>query len=219
MSGECINNEDLHWFAVRYRLGELSEQERARFEWELGENQAAREALAKAVALEAAVTICFQKTSLPVRNAVSFRWAGFATAVAVAVCFAMLIPFFKFDPQKSRQVGEREATPRLHALAFAWTEAGAEMADASFNADGLSWGIDLHWEVDGADSSADVFSADAANETLSGAAFVEEERAGDYAALEEAAGDAGWMLVALSGMQTLANSETSGSETPGDESP
>jgi hypothetical protein len=83
---------DLHWLAFRYAAGELSPDESSAFEARLAEDQEAREAVAAAVELAAAVIAARPALpeTLPFVAPRRHPWRWVAT-VAAAACVALVV--------------------------------------------------------------------------------------------------------------------------------
>jgi hypothetical protein len=113
---------DLHFRALAYSLGELTDAEATAFESLMERDQVAREALAEAVLLTAAVREVRQPARIisrtpATREARSSRWAVGAAGLAAAVVVAALaIP--------ARTPVHAEAP----AIVEAWNELGADQA-------------------------------------------------------------------------------------------
>jgi anti-sigma-K factor RskA len=117
-------DDDLHWLAARYALGELAEDARDAFEARLANDQEAREAVAGAVAVLSAVCASGQlQCTGPTGNSrVAGAWlsrsiwlAGIAAAIAIAA-------FWGISTNWNRQ-------DSMANLATAWSDARDSVAE------------------------------------------------------------------------------------------
>lgn len=126
---------ELEFTAYRYLIDDLLPSERAAFETRLGEDQQARESLATAVELSAAMTLASEPQSsspflpTPARRAVlprlnASRQPAWITAVVTVAAVAAVV-LLAFLPAGSPPGVERQ----LASLAVAWSEAN-ESCDA-----------------------------------------------------------------------------------------
>jgi len=113
-------NSELSWVALNYVCGEFTADEMAAFEQRLEHDQAAREAVARAVELAGAIA------QLPACNADVLRlpvrqprplWAGLAAAAAVL----LLLGLSAFWLSSGAGLGARRSTAPTPALALAWS--------------------------------------------------------------------------------------------------
>lgn len=122
--------DELAWTALQYSLGELPDDEAARFETRLEADSAAQTALAQAVALSAGIKLAEEST--PAQPALvptvtrpdEYRgrrvagWLLLATAASVALWFAAAPP----RVQPGRDVANASGGEAQHALAAAWAD-------------------------------------------------------------------------------------------------
>src|SRR5262245_46700476 len=122
------NTNELDWTAFCYAAGELSADESAAFENLLGEDQAAREALARAVELTQAVasaetihpTIVARSRSSVWTKRLTWMAIGSAASLLVALLWTGSGSLFRGQPGNSQVTGE---------LAAAWIATQEEMAE------------------------------------------------------------------------------------------
>lgn len=108
---------ELDWWAVLYVSGELSADALVQFELRLATNQAAREAVARAVQLTQAIALCESQVAVAspssvaapaARSAPQFtrgqRWAASLTAAAVLVSLSVWQPWGATSPDVSREM-------------------------------------------------------------------------------------------------------------------
>ena len=127
----CSN--ELDWLAFCYAAGELSEQDTVQFESRLATDQPAREALARAVELTQTVVAAESQSgqiaaaaSVSLANRTRKNWNTGLIWVAMGGVAAMLLAILNFPaPVRKPSVGNQQQ------LAFAWTEARAQMANAA----------------------------------------------------------------------------------------
>jgi hypothetical protein len=141
-----MNDSDLNWLAFRYITGEMAETEVAAFEQSLAESQPAREAVAAAVRLAQAVTLCesaqTSASSGPIRAAATIppaTWRGRLVwallGAAATVLFASGLQMWR-DAKAPPNVVARNrpaAAENLSELALQWTAAGGFEFDAADN--------------------------------------------------------------------------------------
>lgn len=116
-----IMNEDVHWLAFQYIADELSDAGRTAFEDRLSDDQEAREAVAQAVELAAAVRLAEPADLVTRRESHrKISWATWAVGVASAslaiLAFLHAFPVSQPDPRAEKT--EIDAVQ----LAHAWSE-------------------------------------------------------------------------------------------------
>jgi anti-sigma-K factor RskA len=166
-----ICGNELDWLAFCYAAGELSAQDTEQFETRLAGDQAAREALARAVELTqtvvAAETVAWavpaKTDSTHVADQVSLApattrkspylriWLGIGIAAAILLALN-LAGLVDLTVNSSKQ-----SSPLRAQLAFAWTEARAQMVGDS--EDGVWPALDALHEAED-DFSADVLPSE-----------------------------------------------------------
>jgi ferric-dicitrate binding protein FerR (iron transport regulator) len=137
------NTEHDHdWLAFLYVAGEMSEAESTAFEQHLLQDQPAREALARAVQLTAAVRSACRPVSVPVASvspvpvssARPWRTAVAGCAVAALVLVSVSIGLFDGDQSSDDSVAtvaERpSASSNAGSLVAMWTESNPRRADS-----------------------------------------------------------------------------------------
>lgn len=134
-------NRDLDWLAFRYISGEMTAEEADAFECRLADDQGAREAVAQAVALTAAVSLAAPSTRevLPLRRRrLVSTWVIVA---ASAACLALLAwPLFRSDAQRRLTPAVAESDARSPEIALTWSDLRQSgEAGASASADGLAF--------------------------------------------------------------------------------
>jgi hypothetical protein len=129
-------SEDLFWVAAQYAAGDLPESAVERFEEQLETDQAAREALAQAVALSQAVVQAEATPVAPVSIDRSRRFSmAAALAIAVAACIALTFVALRLPNVDDAPQGEVAKAPTSDAqrqLAMAWVE--GQVGDDEFAA-------------------------------------------------------------------------------------
>src|SRR3982751_6411866 len=105
------HERDLAWLAFRYVAGDLGEAQAAVFERRLGDDQAAREAVAEAVLLAGAVA----RAGAEARRDASWRYRVVLALPATLLVTAGLI----YSQRPSREGTARDSSER--ALALTWS--------------------------------------------------------------------------------------------------
>jgi hypothetical protein len=171
---ECSN--EVEWLAFSYAAGELTEADAEQFELRLADDQAAREALARAVELTQVVAAAEAQCGdlvVPasmVRSDWSLRLSWMATGGVAALLLAVLWSGV-IGPKWQIAETRFHSQSRQH-LAMAWYETGAELA--SVRETGL-------WLTNGVSES--------------------EEAAGDYVPMDEGVDEApSWLTAAVVSM-------------------
>jgi|GEM_PF-2008030 len=161
---------DADWLAFRYQAGEMSADETAEFERLLGDNQPAREALARAVLLSEAVAAAATGSQAietpnhvrrPIGRAMTWgqRLAWTALGAAASLVFA-----WGLDATRGARQAGHPASPAddLSGLAIQWRAAG-DFNAGDFNADDFNADDDndvaAAVDHDACDSSTDNHSA------------------------------------------------------------
>lgn len=134
------NYDDQAWLAFRYVADELTAEEASTFELRLAEDQAAREAVAQAVELSAAVKLAIGETIQSPEPVVCVAEArGFWSqkawlqpaawmAVGAAACLAAVVCFYRPDMDENQPVvavvdgGEEVEDSPAGSLAMVWAE-------------------------------------------------------------------------------------------------
>lgn len=111
-------HDELFWTAVQYAAGDLPDDAATEFEQRLEADQAAREALAEAVALTDAVA---QAEAMPVSPAGGerHRWAVAVAGIAVMTAACLAVMFVSRTSPSGDQIA---AKPGDVQLAAAWVE-------------------------------------------------------------------------------------------------
>lgn len=127
---------DLDWTAFCYAASELSESETAAFESLLAEDQAAREALARAVELSQAVASAETMQPVVITRSRSFIWSRRLTWMAVGSAASLLVAVLWSGSGvgsrlQTRFSGQPESSTATHELAAAWVGQQQEQSIAS----------------------------------------------------------------------------------------
>jgi hypothetical protein len=127
------DGEELDWLAFRYVAGELASDKLGDFERRLADDQAACDAVSRAVELTCAIRAAEATTVAPVfpagrrRHEQSVRLAACAAACALVLiaCLGFLLP------SESGPAGLSDASHGVDTaeLAVVWSEAKSELAD------------------------------------------------------------------------------------------
>jgi len=134
--------EDLDWMALRFALDELSPEVAAQFERRLAGSQPAREALAWAVELTAAMNVAQAEAQQVVTTPRSWRRVAVRLA-AVAACAAVVIVgvgYRLFLPPTADDSQLNGAQ-----LAVSWSEVRRELVPPVGNDDAMM--LDVEWDV------------------------------------------------------------------------
>jgi hypothetical protein len=159
---EC---EELDWLAFRYVAGELDSDEQADFERRLAQDQAACEAVAKAVELTGAIR-AVEATSLPpvqLAGVPSRRWSLRMAACLSACAAILLIVYFQFSlPTESGPTvrSDPSSVTDKTELAVVWSEIRAELGDQENDTWAWSEVIDLGDSASAADDTDSLITPD-----------------------------------------------------------
>ena len=228
MSDESPSLPDLDWLAFAYLVGELPADVAAAFELRLADDQAAREALARAVELSAAVYVCegpVTSTSQPMSrprlevasrqaatlgslgkpadaNPAWWRPLGWMT-LGAAACLAILLGWSAV--RQSRSTDATNEQMGLAAAALLWSESRAELGEAA-----------SEWPLSSSGDPADEIATDDAE--LVDPSLAENRPAEDNSLADAAFADAAledqapsWMVAGVTG--------ATDTDTPSDETP
>ncbi len=123
--------EDIGWEAIRYVTGDLTEAEAKRFEQQLEDDQAAREAVAQAVELTQSITVIESEYntgtyhSIPLDEDNRHQWRAGTTWIAMgtAICVAIAVAMFQLPrPKPTRTQSHPQHNATIGQLAITWSE-------------------------------------------------------------------------------------------------
>jgi hypothetical protein len=124
------DREDLDWLAFQYVAGELASDEVSDFEERLAHDQAACEAVARAVELTSAICAVEASRLEPVhlvrrrRVQRSLRWVA-----SLSACALVVIVCFQYLPHREPSpTGSNNASLAIAELAVVWSETRSEIA-------------------------------------------------------------------------------------------
>lgn len=149
---------DLHWDALRYVLDELEGEELLAFEGLLDSDQSAREAVASAVELAAAVRRGEEaRASIPLvaRRPARWRWAVAAMAAAALVAVVLSA---RMRPPGADDLPVAEAEVQSIALAWLDLRGDAEPAESASGLEGAAAEIEAAGDLEGMDVAPEPFA-------------------------------------------------------------
>jgi len=124
-----IEKNELDWSAFCYAAGEMTESEAAAFEQRLADDQAAREALARAVELTQVVATAESLEPAVALRSQASSWTRRLAWMAIGSAASLLVALL-WSGANSWFGGERFAVTDQSQLAAAWSQTRQELADS-----------------------------------------------------------------------------------------
>jgi len=124
-----IDKNELDWLAFCYAAGEMTPSEAAAFELQLADDQAAREALARAVELTHVVALAESLEPVVAVGSPSSSWNKRLTWMAIGSAASLLVALL-WSNADMWFAGESIAAADHALLAVAWNQTRQELADS-----------------------------------------------------------------------------------------